>query len=101
MNEEAPYEEILNAAKKVHPRFAKILYEKYDADRTAFIKAVEEATEGKTPRDWAKRNCKKCYGTAIIGTRNGVELPCRCIEKNYYKFLQEFRIDFNKQRDDK
>jgi len=33
MNEEAPYEEILNAAKKVHPRFAKILYEKYDADR--------------------------------------------------------------------
>lgn len=95
------YRAILKAAEEAHPKLAKALYNKYDEDRTAFIAAFEKDTEGKTHRDWAKPSCKKCYGTGIIGRRDSQELYCRCVEKNYFKYLKAFREEYNSKRDEK
>lgn len=94
-----PYVDILDITSKLDPRLAKAVQDKYEEDRTSFISSVEEATKDKTRRDWAKKGCKKCYGTGIIGRRNNTEVTCRCTNKNYLKFLKQHREEYNKQRD--
>lgn len=82
------------------PSVAQRVHEKYEADRSEFLKFVEEQKQPQDPKHWAKRSCTKCNGRGILGTLvkpSGEEVvpACSCTSKNYAKWLVKLRQEYN------
>ena len=88
-----------NLLQKLPPEVAERVHQKYEADRSEFIRFIEEQNPSQDPKYWAKRSCTKCNGRGILGTLRNVSgeklLPCSCTSKNYSKWLVEQRRQYN------
>lgn len=75
---------------------------KWAEDQKAFFEAVKKENIGKEPHEWGKDNCKHCYGRGYDGIQVATrqKITCRCATKNYQKWLQAFREEFNAARDE-
>lgn len=92
------YQRLVDSAYKVDPRLGDILIKKYEEDRNDFLGAVKLAIEGRPKVSWAKSSCHKCYGSGIIGVRGTEQLYCSCIEKEFLKWLKDFRAEYLKEK---
>lgn len=74
----------------------------WDADQRKYFDAVREQTAGKSAHEWGSSNCKKCYGRGYTGIllHTANKVTCKCAKKNYQKWLQAFRVEFNASRDE-
>ncbi len=97
---DASLQAMLGKLVKKNPAVAREVSRKWAEDEQKFMTAVREKTEGKSQESWAKTSCKHCYGRGYVGilVSNKSKVICRCAIKNYQKWLQEFREEFNAAR---
>lgn len=85
------------------PKVAATLSAKWGEDQRLFFEAVQKKNAGKEAHEWGKANCKHCYGRGYDSVRvdDGTKVTCRCAVKRYKQWLQDFREEYNKTRDEK
>lgn len=103
MREQAIQEVLDKALDGLPPEVAAEVQRRWDADQEAFSQAAMDNVPSKDPRYWATRNCKHCYGRGTTGTARYADgreqtLVCRCIERNYQRWLVSFRRYYNELR---
>lgn len=92
-----------NLLSNLEPEVAKAVFDKWKKDKQLFEEAVKEEVD-KYPLDhWITKSCKHCYERGYIGILLSTkeQVICRCVKKNYSKWLISFREEFNKNRGDK
>lgn len=84
------------------PEVAAEVARKWAEDQQKFFDAVKNAQGAKKQEEYAKPGCKRCYGRGYTGTNCSTSelVTCRCAIKSYHNWLQEFRLEFNKSRED-
>lgn len=86
----------LQEVENTNPQFAEYLRERFEKDRADFVKYVEEKGAPKDPRYWAKDSCNSCLGKGFIRfSGEDTAVSCRCVEKNYSRYLREMRLEYN------
>jgi hypothetical protein len=98
------------------PEIAAEVQRKFDIESKAFSEAAKKACPSQEPKFWAKRSCNRCHGTGKVCTRllipphspyvkdktnvNYMPVKCSCSDKNYTKWLAEYRRQYNKEKEE-
>lgn len=97
---EAAYVKVLDDA---GPEVAARVANKWREDQERFSACARENLPSPVLDFWANRSCKSCHGRGVSGhqLQAGRKLPikCGCTNKNYQKWLGQFRQYYNALRE--
>jgi len=106
--EQAIQESLDKVLEGLEPELADVVRRKWAEDQEKFSACARENLPSEVLEFWADRSCRDCHGRGRIGTNiqlvsggKSVETPikCRCTNKNYQKWLAQFRRYYNALRD--
>lgn len=91
---------------KVPVEVAQRIRNKVQQASDLFSQEVKKAEGVSDLPTWASKSCKKCNGTGKLGKilthKNpemvGKEYVCSCTRKNYMKWLNNFKLEYESRR---
>ena len=105
--EQAIQESLDKILENEDPAVAARVRQKWEEDQEKFSQCAQENLPSPLLEFWADRTCRDCHGRGTCGLQVRVvgnqtvrtPIKCRCTNKNYQKWLGQFRKYYNALRD--